>query len=336
MEEIKTANKNKFTKVMKGNNKNQFISKSITFFAIGIFIVLFLTLIPIANSELTLTTDKHQYFQGEMVVLTANIGEKANITFQVKNPENKTIFTYTKETINGNGAISFKLRENAKIGNYKVFASSNANNKTQNSETTFSVKEKTKEEPPIDITIVISIGIVIGGAVVIIGYVIRELAKFSLLQFLSPLWALLNKDKIRDNSKRMEILGYIKGNPGANLNEIINVLNFGNGETYYHLHELEKEGLIDSKNDGLKRRYYPKNIILKDPRSSLSNIQMEIVKIVKKFQGIPRDEIARKIGKSEQVIGYHIELLHRHSILRLEKSGRTIKCYLGTIAVELT
>lgn len=317
-------------------NKNKFMFVFAKFFAIAMIGVLFLSLIPITDAELTITTDKKQYFQEETVVLTANLGEKGNITFQVKNPENKTIFTYTKETTNGKADVSFKLRDNAKIGNYIVFASSNVNGETYKSETTFIVKEKTKEEPPIITIYIIVIAVIIGTAVIIIAYVIRELAKFSLLQFLSPLWALMNKDKIRDNATRMEILGYVKGNPGAHLNEIINVLNHGNGEVNYHLHELEKEGLIESKNDGLRRRFYPKNIVLADPKSSLSKIQREIVRIVKKFQGIPQYEIARKLEKSEQVIDYHIELLYRHSILRVERSGRTMKCYLGTIAVDLT
>jgi hypothetical protein len=81
-----------------------------------------------------------------------------------------------------------------------------------------------------------------------------------LYAFLLPFVALFTRiksEKVLDHFRRGQIYGFIIATPGAHYRQIKEKLEIGNGTLAYHLHVLEREGLIKSQNDGLKKLFYP-------------------------------------------------------------------------------
>ena len=68
----------------------------------------------------------------------------------------------------------------------------------------------------------------------------------------------VQKDDVLDQFVRGEIYGYVKTNPGATYNEIMQKLGLKNGTLSYHLHMLEKMEMIKSRLEGIRyRAFYP-------------------------------------------------------------------------------
>jgi len=61
-----------------------------------------------------------------------------------------------------------------------------------------------------------------------------------------------------EDSRRAQILKFIKANPGAHLRGIKRELNLPMGVLQYHLRRLEKDQLIVSRRRGLYKRFYKK------------------------------------------------------------------------------
>ena len=59
-----------------------------------------------------------------------------------------------------------------------------------------------------------------------------------------------------DDSRRIQILEFIKSNPGTHLRRIRRELNLAMGVTQYHLSKLEKDQRIVSQRRGLYKRFY--------------------------------------------------------------------------------
>ena len=99
-----------------------------------------------------------------------------------------------------------------------------------------------------------------------------------------------------------------------------------------------------SERDGYFKRFYP--VGMRIPKSEvgmyypegiptynigehqLSEIQMQIVKILRNNPGLTQKEIAQRVSESRRVINYHIKLLEQHNIIRITRSGRETQCYV--------
>jgi len=53
------------------------------------------------------------------------------------------------------------------------------------------------------------------------------------------------------------LLGYVAATPGAHFSKVRDDLQLGTGETQHHLRRLEREGAVESREDGEYRRYFP-------------------------------------------------------------------------------
>jgi len=143
-----------------------------------------------------------------------------------------------------------------------------------------------------------------------------------------PLYSRLTKDKLLHHEVREQICDYVRENPGASFTDIMHGLGLKNGSLSYHLRTLERERILQSRRDGSYRRYYPWGA------SNLpTEIQTLIIREVRHFPGISQSQLARMLGKSRQVINYHVTLLADHGSLAIRKEGRKTACYVrnGTL-----
>ena len=143
-----------------------------------------------------------------------------------------------------------------------------------------------------------------------------------------PLYTRIQKEDVLDQFVRGKIYGYIKGNPGVHYNQIMKNLDVKNGTLSYHLHMLEKTGMIQSRKEGVRyRAFYPSNMRFPDEeRYRLTDLQLKILKIIKNKNGINQKEIASILDEKHQTISYNIKVLHQAGLIGIIKKGR--KTYL--------
>ena len=157
-----------------------------------------------------------------------------------------------------------------------------------------------------------------------------EIGKNKFLSLALPLYTKLNRVEILDHYTRGKIHGYILANPGDHYNSIKKALGISNGSFAYHLHVLEREGMIKSKRDGLFKRFYPfKAQVSQDNGSHLNDTQKIIVKKIRETPGITQKDIATMMGVSRSTINYHINKLTADEIVSTVRWGISVQYYLN-------
>jgi DNA-binding MarR family transcriptional regulator len=169
--------------------------------------------------------------------------------------------------------------------------------------------------------------------VALLGFALTETGKYKLLALfplLIPLYTRIQKEDVLDQFVRGEVYGFIKTKPGVHYNQIIRELNVKNGTLSYHLHMLEKTGMIKSRKEGLRyRAFYPTGVKFpKEERYRLTELQMNIIKTVKENEGISQKEIASMLNEKHQTINYNIKVLQQAGFIQLRKQGRKTSCFI--------
>jgi predicted transcriptional regulator len=170
---------------------------------------------------------------------------------------------------------------------------------------------------------------IVGSILVIsIGSFFTEIGKWTLLMLFLPLYSRIKKEELLNQPIRYKIHGYLIGNPGAHFGLIKQDLGIPNGQLAYHLRQMMKAQLIYSKEDGIRKRFYPADI----PKSKggehyFSDIQEKILGVVKRNSGISQKRIASSIGISRQVAGYHLTKMEQEGVIEKEVVGRESRYY---------
>jgi biotin operon repressor len=155
-----------------------------------------------------------------------------------------------------------------------------------------------------------------------------EAMKFGLLSLFLPLYSRIHKGNVLDQPTRYKILGYIIGNPGAHFGLIKHDLELGNGQLADHIKHLTNAHLIYSKEDGIKKRFYPVGYPKKEEGGHpFSALQEKILGIVKSNRGISQKKLAKEIGISRQVAGYHLTKMEKEGVIQKKIIGRESRYY---------
>ncbi|MEW6070425.1 MAG: winged helix-turn-helix transcriptional regulator, partial [Candidatus Thermoplasmatota archaeon] len=174
---------------------------------------------------------------------------------------------------------------------------------------------------------------IIGGAiattiVVVAALLGTEVGKYSLFSLIAPLY-IKRKYAVLDQFTRGRIYNYIELSPGAHYNLIKSKLDVGNGTLSYHLNILEKEGYIRSETEGMYKRFYVMGVkTFEKAVPVVSNLQKDIIDMVKAHPGITQKELITLTGKSQQAVSYNIKVLMRAGLLREERIGKEKYIYL--------
>jgi predicted transcriptional regulator len=228
--------------------------------------------------------------------------------------------------------VDVELAKSALPGNYSVLFSTRSDNSTGSVELTAYIRAPPVAMPPgpgpnywlyIGVPLLIgfvAIGSFIGGT---------EVGLLAFLYFLVvPLFVRIKKEKVLDHFARGQIFGYIKANPGTHYLAVQEHMEMENGVLAYHLKVLEREEFIVSVRDGIYKRFYPRHMKIPRKERQLSHIQRDIVEGLKTHPGTSQNGLARMLGESKQVIAYHIRVLSKANIVRVDKDGQLTKCFL--------
>lgn len=160
------------------------------------------------------------------------------------------------------------------------------------------------------------------------GTLLTEIGKWVLLALFLPLYSKIKKEEMLNHPVRHKIHGYIIASPGAHFGLIKQDLDLGNGQLIYHLKRLMEATLIYSKEDGIKKRFYPVDFPKTKAKDYyLSVVQEKIFGVIQKKPGISQKKIASSTGVSRQVAGYHLSKLEEVGFVKKEVVGRERKYY---------
>lgn len=170
------------------------------------------------------------------------------------------------------------------------------------------------------------------GSIALLGFAVTETGKYKLLALLPlliPLYTRIQKEDVLDQFVRGEIYGFIKTHPGAHYNKIMREIDVKNGTLSYHLHMLEKTGMVKSRKEGLRfRAFYPTGMKFpQEERYRLTELQTKILQSIKQNEGITQKEIARMLDEKHQTINYNIKVLQQAGLIRLRRKGRSTNCF---------
>jgi DNA-binding transcriptional ArsR family regulator len=156
-----------------------------------------------------------------------------------------------------------------------------------------------------------------------------EIGRVALLTLLvAPMHGRRTKDKDEAETRGM-IRGFILGNPGECYTSIKQNLGLKNGTLSWHLMKLEKEGIIKSRVQGTRRRYYPKGAAIPaENGGELREIEQRLLKAVEEGVGRSVKELAEELGVSSQLALYHIRRLSQKGFVTLERKGLRLRVYL--------
>lgn len=146
---------------------------------------------------------------------------------------------------------------------------------------------------------------------------------------LLPLYTRLKKEEVLDHFVRGQIYGYIMANPGRHYTSIKDALKVTNGTLSYHLRTLEMQGFIKSRRDGTYKLFYPLNMKIPQRQGiKLSDLQMNILDIIRQNSGPSQKYIAKALDVSQQTVSYNLRNMCREGIIRKEQIGRLVKYYI--------
>jgi predicted transcriptional regulator len=145
----------------------------------------------------------------------------------------------------------------------------------------------------------------------------------------------IKNDRVLDHFTRGQIYGFIKANPGTHYIAIQEHLELQNGVLAYHLKVLEREEYITSERDSIYKRFYPRHMKIPHKERQLSHLQRDIVEALKTHPGTSQNGLARMLGESKQVVGYHIRVLQKAGIVRVERDPQQTRCYLEGAPLEV-
>jgi DNA-binding MarR family transcriptional regulator len=155
-----------------------------------------------------------------------------------------------------------------------------------------------------------------------------EAGTYILFLFFMPLYSKMKPEEILDSFIRGKILGYIRANPGCHYNLIKQDLKLHNGTLIHNLDTLERNGYVKSVRDGLLRRFFPGELKIPQGRFYMNPMQEQMSKYIREHPGVSQAELTRGLYMHPHVVRYHIKILKKAEILRVEDEGGKTRLFL--------
>jgi predicted transcriptional regulator len=164
--------------------------------------------------------------------------------------------------------------------------------------------------------IITLLSVIVGLSVVLVFSWPIEILAVPLLSTLVMVYVrFVEKDPL-DNYRRGLIHGFVLAHPGVSFSELKRGLELANGSLVYHIHILEKEGLVHSRRAGNLVLYYSSDA---DPKklseSRWTELQLRILKSVAEAGEIGKSDLRLKVGCSHQLLHYNLKRMVADEVL---------------------
>jgi DNA-binding MarR family transcriptional regulator len=136
----------------------------------------------------------------------------------------------------------------------------------------------------------------------------------------------MRREQLLEHKVRAQIFEYVNKNPGTHYRGIMNQLNLHMGVLTHHLNMLEQEQYIKSFQDGMYRRFYPKDAVIQ-PKLILNEVQHRILKLISNIPGVSQVSLAKNLKVTTKVVNYHVKILANAGFIHVQQVGRETQLY---------
>lgn len=164
------------------------------------------------------------------------------------------------------------------------------------------------------------------GAAVLVGAWAFEPLRYRLLSLLGSLFARIHRGDLLDHDLRARIHETIGRHPGVNYATLRRQLTVPNGTLTHHLRVLERAELIRVRRQFLRVQFFPTGRPL-PPAAGAAGVQERVLALVRADPGLRTTEVSKRLGLSKQLASYHLLELARRGEVRIDRAGRTARCY---------
>jgi predicted transcriptional regulator len=149
--------------------------------------------------------------------------------------------------------------------------------------------------------------------------------------------------EVLENTTRRCLYRYISRFPGVSFPDLRELLDMNDGTLRYHLHYLEKTGMIKGFDNRGSRIYYQslRSPELDEVRSRLppgillTERQENLILAIKKRNGLSQKMLCMELSMNRFTFNYNVKILMRHGLVRISRSGRnTFYHYLKEGEIE--
>ncbi|MGC9777901.1 MAG: helix-turn-helix domain-containing protein [Candidatus Heimdallarchaeota archaeon] len=138
---------------------------------------------------------------------------------------------------------------------------------------------------------------------------------------------------------RRSIYQLVCETPGSYFYEIVSALATPQGTLSWHLHMLEKDGLIKSTKFGGKRLFFPKMLRSESAEKAYAILKnstaAKVFDLIVNNPGCYQTEIALKLSIHHDTVRHHIVRLAEAELIDIIRDGRTVKYFPGELGKEL-
>jgi DNA-binding MarR family transcriptional regulator len=149
---------------------------------------------------------------------------------------------------------------------------------------------------------------------------------FIILLAIIFIYTKMRREQLLEHKLRANINTYIHQNPGIHYRKILTDLNLHMGVLTHHLNMLEQMEYIKSVQDGMYRRFYPKDASV-DSGFILNDTQQRILHTIQGTPGISKAAIARNLNITKKAVYYNVKVLTEAGFIHEEQDGRESKCF---------
>jgi predicted transcriptional regulator len=139
-------------------------------------------------------------------------------------------------------------------------------------------------------------------------------------------------DESHADSRRTQILGFIKIHPGTHLREIKRQLNLAMGVIQYHLYGLEKDRMIISRRRGLYKRFYPTFVFGDGQLEILDVLSQETERDILLFLIQNPDATQKEVSEYAQIspasVNWHITRLSDSGLVGAKHDALNVRYFV--------
>lgn len=146
-----------------------------------------------------------------------------------------------------------------------------------------------------------------------------DAGKLGLAAATLPLYTRLARGDVLQNEVRAGIHAHVVANPGVRYENMRRALGLSNGAIAFHLRVLEREGYLSVHKDWTRRRYYATGRA--PPGAARGEVAESVTRLLRESPGLGMSEVARRLGISRQLAGYHLRRLEAQGALRRAGNG---------------
>jgi predicted transcriptional regulator len=139
-----------------------------------------------------------------------------------------------------------------------------------------------------------------------------------------------NREKLLTHFVRGRIYQIIEYEPGVHLSELQRKAGVARGVCAYHLHALEKAGLVKTAREGMYLRFYATKVKIDAEAYNLAADDREVLRAIEARPGITEREVAELVGKNAVHVARCVKALSQSGHVEARREGESVGLFPRT------